>query len=71
MLTTYINIAAGKGKTISHLTRVNSENKSSKIVFPKTIIKALDLKWYNDYVEWTVEMRGGRKVAVVKKLRRS
>lgn len=68
-LLTYMQISSGKGKVISHITRVNSVSSSSKMIVPKRVIEALSLDWKNDYIEWTIEMRGGKKVAAVRKFR--
>jgi hypothetical protein len=57
------------GKNISHLTRVNSSSNSKTIV-PRKIIEGLNLRYDDDYLEWRVGMRGGRKVAIVRKFRR-
>jgi hypothetical protein len=57
-------------KNISHLTRVNSSSNSSKTIVPRKIIEALNLRYDDDYLEWRIEMRGGRKVATVRKFRR-
>ncbi|MGC2574096.1 MAG: hypothetical protein WA364_21490 [Candidatus Nitrosopolaris sp.] len=57
-------------KSISHLTRVNSSSNSSKTIVPKKIIEGLNLRYDDDYLEWRMEMRGGRKVATVRKFRR-
>jgi hypothetical protein len=57
------------GKNISHLTRVNSSSNSKTIV-PRKIIEGLNLRYDDDYLEWRMEMRGGRKVATVRKFRR-
>jgi hypothetical protein len=54
------------GKNISHLTRVNSSSNSSKTIAPRKIIEGLDLRYDDDYLEWRMEMRGGRKVATVR-----
>ena len=58
------------GKNISHLTRVNSSSNSSKTIVPKKIIEGLNLRYDDDYLEWRIEARGGRKVATVRKFRR-
>lgn len=56
-----------KERIMSHITRVNSVSASSKIIFPKRIIKELGLNWKDDYIEWRVEYRGGHKVVTVRK----
>jgi hypothetical protein len=58
------------GKNISHLTRVNSSSNSSKTIVPRRIIERLNLRYDDDYVEWRMEIRGGRKLATVRKFRR-
>ena len=58
------------GKNVSHLTRVNSTSKSSKTIVPRKIIEGLNLRYDDDYLEWRIEMRGGRKVATVRKFKR-
>jgi hypothetical protein len=58
------------GKNISHLTRVNSWSYTSKTIVPRTIIGGLNLRYDDDYLEWRMEMRGGSKVAIVRKFRR-
>jgi hypothetical protein len=58
------------GRNISRLTRVNSSSNSSKTIVPRKIIKGLNLRYDDDYLEWKMEMRGGRKVAIVRKFRR-
>ena len=45
------------GKYISHLTN------SSKTIIRRKIIEGLNLQYDDDYLEWRIEMRGGRKVA--------
>lgn len=63
----YILKMEEQDKIVSHITRVNSISQSSKIIFPKRIIKELGLKWNNDYIEWKVVVRGGQKMAIVQK----
>ena len=58
------------GKNISHLTKVNSSSNSSKTIVPRKIIEGLNLRYDDDYLEWRIEMRGGRKVATIRKFRR-
>lgn len=60
-------LTVGTGRTISHITRVNSIGKSSKIIFPKSVISSLDLDWEDDYVEWKIETRNGEKLAIIRK----
>lgn len=60
-------LTVGTAKTISHITRVNSIGKSSKIIFPKNIISSLDLDWEDDYIEWKIESRNGVKRAIIQK----
>lgn len=60
-------LTVGTGKTISHITRVNSIGRSSKIIFPRNIISSLDLDWEDDYIEWKIESRNGQKIAIIKK----
>jgi len=58
------------GKNTSHLKRVNSSSNSSKTIVPRKIIEWLNLQYDDDYLEWKVEMKGGRKVAIVRKFGR-
>lgn len=58
------------GKIISHLTRVNSSSNSSKTIVPRKIIEGLNLQYDDDYLEWRMEMKGGRKVVTIRKYRR-
>jgi len=50
------------GNNISYVTRVNSSSNSSDHR-PRKIIEGRNLRYDDDYLEWRIEMRGGRKVA--------
>jgi hypothetical protein len=68
-----IDISLSEGLTIiglNRILRVNSSSNSSKTIVPRKIIEGLNLRYDDDYLEWRMEMRGGRKVATVRKFKR-
>ena len=48
---------------VTHVTRVNSKSRASKMILYKAIVKYLDLNWEDDYLCW--ELTGGKNSSSV------
>jgi len=58
-------------RIISHITRVNYVNGSSKMIVPAAVIDELGLRWDDDYLEWKFAIKDGRKIAYVQRFRKT
>jgi hypothetical protein len=57
----------GIEKEYSHTARVRNDSVSIKTIIPHSIAKSLEVG-FNDLLQWQLEMRKGKKVAMVSKV---